>query len=53
MNAKIEQKKEYLKPQMTVLGYEYEGVLLDASCEPPLDDGSVDLEILDPDGNPE
>ena len=34
MNIKVEQKKEYLKPQMTVLEFEHEKVLC-ASCENP------------------
>lgn len=33
MNIEIEQKKEYLKPQMTVLEFEHEKVLCASGCD--------------------
>ena len=33
MNIKIQQKKEYLKPQMTVLEFEHERVLCASTCD--------------------
>ena len=33
MNIKIEQKKEYIKPQMTVVECEHEGVLCASGCD--------------------
>ena len=41
MNAKIEQKKEYVKPLLMVLEYECEGSLLQGSC---CIDGSIGVE---------
>ena len=51
MNIKTEQKKDYLKPQMTVLEYEFEGALLSGSdtCEncDDSDDDVVKVRFLD------
>lgn len=46
MNIKIEQKKEYIKPQMTVIECEHEGVLC-ASCDGTPDEEKVYLEYDD------
>lgn len=45
MNIKIEQKKEYIKPQMSVLEYDHEGALLCASGQ-NCDDDNMDAEFL-------
>lgn len=45
MNIKIEQKKEYIKPQMSVLEYEHEGALLCASGQ-VCDEEDMDVEFL-------
>ena len=46
MNIKIEQKKEYMKPQMTVVECEHEGVLC-ASCDGTPDEDNVWLKLED------
>jgi hypothetical protein len=46
MNIKTEQKKEYLKPQMSILEYEVQGSLLDAStCDVPAEANENDIEV--------
>lgn len=45
MNIKTEQKKEYLKPQMSILEYEVQGTLLDASCDNPSEANENDIEV--------
>ena len=45
MNIKIEQKKEYIKPQISVLEYDHVGALLCVSgCE--MNDDDIDAEFL-------
>ncbi len=46
MNIKIEQKKEYLKPQMTVLECEHEKVLCASGCDcSECDDDDMDVDF--------
>lgn len=46
MNIKVEQKKEYIKPQMTVVECEHEGMLCASNPEVIYDDDDMDAEFL-------
>ena len=46
MNIKIEQKKEYIKPHMTVIECEHEGVLC-ASCNGEPEEGKLYIDLDD------
>jgi len=45
MNIKVEQKKEYIKPQMSVLEYDHVGALLCVSGQECNND-DIDVEFL-------
>jgi len=49
MNIKIEQKKEYIKPQMTVIECEHEGVLCGSDCAncDDCNENEFDADLLD------